>query len=64
MDSNCSITATFEGPGKPIVFSLQQKGTMIADFAIMAHVETDSISHSTGLSESNISITTDGHFSK
>ncbi|CAO3626692.1 unnamed protein product [Cunninghamella echinulata] len=62
IDSSCVLVASFDGPGKPIVFTLQQSGTMLADFAIMAHVETDSIAHSTGLSESNISINTDGNF--
>ncbi|KAI8339139.1 Rad9-domain-containing protein [Chlamydoabsidia padenii] len=59
MDTGDLLKACFEESGKPIVFTVEQRGFVIADFAVMTYAGNDGIAQSSGLSMNDNSIVTE-----
>ncbi|SAM09256.1 hypothetical protein [Absidia glauca] len=59
METGDSLQACFEESGKPIVFTVEQRGSVIADFAVMTYAGGEGTTQSTGLSMNDSSIATE-----
>ncbi|CAO3593987.1 unnamed protein product [Absidia cylindrospora] len=53
------LHAQFEEPGKPLIFTVEQRGFVIADFALMTFTSNEGITQASGLTMNNNSITTE-----
>ncbi|ORZ23994.1 Rad9/Ddc1 [Absidia repens] len=59
IDTCDMLHAQFEEPGKPLIFTVEQRGFVIADFALMTFASNEGITQSSGLTMNNNSITTE-----